>query len=248
MQSLSRFSSVVLIVLVVTFLAGALWIAYRVVVCGINEPSITAAALLATVAGLFLTAQRQMADRQEATSRFYLEQYQEGFDKACEILESATPGDALFRAKWIAAARVLATARGLYDRISVTAHRDVARMNIPHQSQRFMPFLEMSGAYYYGVELLPTLVEQSLDEAAKLSTKGSGTTVSTLRSIPERVLRTVWQAIAYPPSYKDVLGEQFTEGERLFLPTGLQAYLNHLDQWHSAAGQLHQRTSGERRE
>jgi hypothetical protein len=57
------------------------------------------AALLATVAGLFLTAQLQIAEREEATSRFYLQQYQAGFDTAYEILESATEGDAMLRRK-----------------------------------------------------------------------------------------------------------------------------------------------------
>jgi hypothetical protein len=72
-------STTVLRTLTGAFLAGALWIAYRVIVCGLSEPSITTAALLATVAGLFLTAQRQISDRQDAISKFYLEKYQAGF-------------------------------------------------------------------------------------------------------------------------------------------------------------------------
>jgi len=245
MRFLPRFASALLVVLALTFLAGALWIAYRVVLCGFEEPSITVAALLATLAGLFLTAQRQIADRQEATSRFYLEQHQAGFDTAYEILESAAPGDPLLRMKWIAAARVLATARQLLERITVAAHLDVARMSIPHQSQRFHQFFEKPGSYYYGVEMLP---EQSMDDAARLATKGSGSTVSTLRSIPEKAIRTVWQAVAYPEDYEDVLGERFNDADRLFLGKGLQAYLDHCDQWHSVAGQLHKRRPGEARE
>jgi hypothetical protein len=248
MHMLARCSSALLVALIVTFLAGALWIAYRVVISGLSDPSITVAALLATVAGLFLTAQRQIADRQESTSHFYLEQYQAGFDKAYDILKYATPGDPLFRMQWIAAARVLATARRLYARITVRAHRYVAEMEIPHQSQRFMPFFEQSAAYYYGVATLPVLTEESLDQAARQSTQRSGNTISTLRLLPETAIHTVWKAVEYPKGYKDVLGDKFGEGERLFLPKGLQAYLDHRDRYDTAAGQLHERAPGERRE
>lgn len=121
-------------------------------------------------------------------------------------------------------------------------------MTVPHQSQRFREFFERSGAYYYGVVLLPTLVGQPLDDAARESTRGSGTAVSTLRLVPEKVIFAVWQAVAYPEDYTDMLGEKFDEGERLFLPEGLRAYLDHLDRWHSVAGQLHERALGEPRE
>jgi hypothetical protein len=121
-------------------------------------------------------------------------------------------------------------------------------MDVPHQSQRFHRFFEMSGAYYYGVEVLATAGEQSLDDAARLSTIGSGTTISTLRSIPEKAIHAVWKAVEYPKDYKEVVGEKFKEGERLFLPKGLQAYLEHCDQWHSVAGQLHKRGPSEPRE
>lgn len=249
MGALARCSSVLLVALVVIFLAGALWIAYRVIACGLIEPSITVAALLATVAGLFLTAHRQMVDRQEATSRFYLEQYQAGFDKAYEILESATPGDPLFRMQWIAAARVLATAKELERRISVKAHRNVALMDVPHQSQRFQRFFGQPAEYYYGTIPVPqSSAQESLNEAARLSTQRSGSTVSTLRLIPEKAIRTVWQAVAYPKEYQDVLGEKFTEGERLFLPEGLRSNLEHRDAWSSNAGKLHARSPGEPRE
>jgi len=147
--------------------------------------------------------------------------------------------------KWIAAARVLATAQQLYKRLSVGAHRQVALMDIPHQSQRFRRFFDMSASYYYGTLPLHMPAEQQLDEAAKMSTKGDGNAASTLLSVPERVIHTVWLAVAYPKEYRDVIGEKFSEGDRLFLPTGLQTYLSHRDHWHSAAGQLHQRARGE---
>jgi hypothetical protein len=242
---MARFSSSLLAVLAAAFLIGALWIGFRVVIFGVTEPSITIAALLATVAGLFLTAQRQMADRQEATSRFYLEQYQIGFDTAYEILDAAESGPYV-RMKWIAAARVLATARAMFDRITVAAHRDVAQMSIPHQSQRFQRFFEMPDWYYYGAG--PPLADPvaALDVVAKRSTVGAGSFVSTLQSVPERVIHTVYQAVAYPKNYKDVLGERFSEGDRLFQPEPLQRYLSHHEQWHSVAGVLHKRESGEK--
>lgn len=246
MRFLARLPSVLLIVLAVVFLAGALWIAYRVVICGIAEPTITVAALLATVAGLFLTAQRQIADRQEATSRFYLEQYRAGFDTAYEILDSAAPGNPFIRVKWIAAARVLATARELLERVSVAAHREVAQMSVPHQSQRFHRFFEMQPWYYYGVSTPANVShEEAMKLAAERSTAQEGMIVSTVHSVPERVIKTVWQAVAYPAGYKDVLGDRFRAPDRLSLPEGLRSYLQHREEWHSAAGKLRKRLAGE---
>jgi hypothetical protein len=248
MNCLGRYASGLLIVLTGAFLAGALAVAFRIIISGLPWSEMPIAALCATVAGVFLTAQRQIADRQESTSKFYLEKYQEGFNTAYEMLESVEPGDPLLRMKWIAAARVLATARGLYDRITVDAHRTVANMGIPHQAQRFRPFFEEPSWYYYGVKVLPVSPAQEaqqLDEAAKQSTAGEGSLIHTHREIPEKVLHTLWQAIAYPKNYKDVLGERFSEGDRLFLPFGLRNYLLHREQWASASGALHKRQPGE---
>src|SRR5689334_20026264 len=114
---LERSPSMLLGTLAAAFLVGAVWVGYRVIVRHLDDPSLTVAALLATIAGLFLTVQRQIADRQEATSRFYLEQFQKGFDTAYDILDSVPPGDPLMRMKWIAAARVLATAHSMFEKI-----------------------------------------------------------------------------------------------------------------------------------
>jgi len=129
----------------------------------------------------------------------------------------------------------------------VAAHRDVARMSIPHQSQRFQRFFEMSDWYYYGAgPQLHRSPDEALEEAAKRSTSGTGSVASTLSSIPEKVIHTVFQAVAYPKHYKDVLGDRFSEGDRLFQPPGLQRYLDHHERWHSAAGVLHERSPGEK--
>lgn len=217
-----RAISCLLVGLAVTFLGASLWIAVRVVFYAKSEPSITIAALLATVAGLFLTAQRQMADREDATSRFFLDQYLSGFDTAYEILESVTAADPLMRMKWIAAARVLAIARSMLDRITVSAHRAVAKMNIPHQSQRFRQFFLLPATAYYGVVSPANMsAEESLTEAARRSSQGEGEAVNIVRTVPEKVINTIWQALAYPKEYKDVLGERFNEAERIFLPAGL---------------------------
>lgn len=107
MDSMGRYASGLLIVLTGAFLVGALAVAFRIVTGGLLSSEMPIAALLATVAGVFLTAQRQISDRQESTSKFYLE-----------------------RMKWFAAARVLATARRLCDCITVDAHRSVAKMGM----------------------------------------------------------------------------------------------------------------------
>lgn len=153
------------------------------------------------------------------------------------------------RMRWIAAARVLATAKSMFDRITVAAHRDVAHMNIPHQSQRFQPFFQMAAWAYYGVPAPANMPsEEALTEAAKRSTASEGEAINTIRYIPEKVIYTIWKAVAYPKDYKDVLGERFNEGERVFLPEGLRTYLKHKDLWNSVAGALQARVPGEPRE
>lgn len=208
----------------------------------------TAAAAIIAVAGLLITMSRQIADKAEATSRFYLEEYRKGFDTAFEVLASATEADALLRVKWLAAARILATARRMATLVTAASHRDVISMDIPHQSQRFLPFLERAPRYYYGVKdswvrvsAIPDLDEvESLHDAARKSTAPRGETLNYQRAVPETAVQTVWAAIKYPKPYDDVLGEEFSDDEVMFLPTGLRKYIEHSRAYHPAMEKLYQ--------
>jgi hypothetical protein len=213
-----------------------------------GEPlSPTLAAVLATAAGVFLASQRQLADKADARSRFYLEEARKGYDTAFEILKpTIEAADPLLRRKWLAAARVLETARRLAGKITTRSHRDVWVMEIPHQSQRFIPFFTQPAPYYYGISpgVLAGVPEaEVLNEAARRSTAPEGETAHAHREIPEKAIYTVWRSIQYPSRYQEVLSGKFEEGDRLFLPEGLRACLAHRDQVYSAVGVLYPRTT-----
>ena len=213
----------------------------------VGEPlSPILAAVLATAAGVFLSAQRQLADKAEARSRFYLEEARKGYDTAFEILQpTIETADPLLRRKWLAAARVLDTARRLARRITTRSHRDVWDMEIPHQAQRFTPLFMQPAPYYYGISpgaLAGVPGAEVLNEAARRSTAPEGETAHAHREIPEKAIYAVWLAMQYPSRYQEVLTGKFEEGDRLFLPEGLRACLAHRDQVYSAAGVLYPRT------
>jgi hypothetical protein len=202
------------------------------------------AAALVAVAGVLLSMQWKFGEKQEERSKFYLDKSLSGWDRAYGLLkESLTTANLERRTKWIAAARILERARQLSEEVSAVAHRDVLEIELTHQRQRFHQFFEQLGPFYYGVNPLNLdniPAEHKLDEAAKQSTAGEGTTISVLRGIPESVIHTVWRALQYPPDYWDVIDKaaQFDEGPLLFLDPGLREYINHTRNWQSAAGKL----------
>jgi hypothetical protein len=208
-----------------------------------KAPEPAHAAAWIAIAGLFFTLRQQLADAAEKKSKFYFDECKRGFDTAYEVLASATPGHPETRLKWVAAARVLESARRLSSRVTSRPQRVALMMDIPYQAIRFNEFFENSGPYYYGShpELVTGFGDDPLDRAGRISTAPMGTTMSTLRAVPETAIHTVWAAIQYPSDYQDVLGEKFSEKNRLFLPQGLREYLNHVAQWHSVGGVLHER-------
>jgi hypothetical protein len=186
--------------------------------------------------------ERARTEDEQRESRFYLDEYRAGYNTAYEILESAKPGEENFRMKWIAASRVIETARQLSERIKTPSVRDVLMLDLPHQSQRFFKFFELPAMQYYGIDpnMASFLMEPDrLDEAARQSTTEGPT--GSLRQVPQRVIRTVWSAVQYPKDYEDVVGEAFSEKEWIFLPPGLKEYVAHVNQWHSINGNLIQK-------
>jgi hypothetical protein len=210
------------------------------------EPTGTAALAVVTIAALLFTLGQQLTDKTEAQSRFYLEEYRKGFDSALAVLESAPPGDPRLRMKWIAAARILESARRLSKKITVPAHRDVMGMDIPHQAQRFDRFLRMDAEYYYGASVgtVKSYGKDSLNEAARISTRRIGDLLNPHLEVEEKVIYTIWNAIQYPRDYADVLGEVFQEGQILFLPHSLRDYIQHTRSFQSAHGNLFSRADG----
>jgi hypothetical protein len=155
------------------------------------------------------------------------------------------------RTKWIAAARILERSRQLGERVTESAHRDVLEIELTHQRQRFHQFFEQPAPFYYGVNVPPVLhvdKASALDEAAKQSTQGEGSAISTLRQIPESAIVTIWRALQYPADYWDVIDryDKFLDGSILFLDPGLRDYIEHARAWHSVAGKLWPRESKSR--
>jgi hypothetical protein len=69
-------------------------------------------------------------------------------------------------------------------------------------------------------------------------------TISTNREIGPEALHTVWEAAQWPASYEDPVGSTFTSEELTrtnVLYPGLHDYLQHREEWISAAGKLYKR-------
>ena len=209
-----------------------------------DPANLAVAAALVAVAGVLLSMQWRLSDKQMEQSAFFLNKSLAGWDRAWNILKESLTGPTLERrTKWLAAARILERSRRLTERVTDPAHKDVLEIELTHQRQRFHEFFEQAGPYYYGVNpinLDNVTAERKMDEAAKQSTQGEGTTISTLRQIPESAIVTVWRALQYPPDYFDVIEreDKFEEGPRLFLDPGLREYIDHSRAWHSVAGKL----------
>ncbi|HMH29075.1 MAG TPA: hypothetical protein VK580_10845 [Steroidobacteraceae bacterium] len=186
---------------------------------------------------------RARVEDEQRESRFYLDEYRSGYDTAFKILDAAKPTDADFRVKWIAASRVMETARQLSERIKTPSVRDVLLLDLPHQSQRFFRFFELPAETYYGID--PKVASflagsDRLDEAARRSSDGEVT--GNLRQLPQAAIRTIWAAVQYPKDYEDVVSGVFSEKERDFLPASLKAYIVHVSQWDSINGTLIQKS------
>lgn len=207
------------------------------------EANATAAATIIAIAGLFFTLGQQLADKAEARSRFYLEEYRKGYDSAYDVLDSVNAGEPILRMKWIAAARILESARRLSDKITVPSHRDVMNMDIPRQAERFEKFLRHPAAYYYGVnpEVVAIYGDDYLNEAARRSTNEIEGRMNAHTEVEEKVIFTVWDAIQYPPGYADVIGGgKFEEARVWILPLGLRDYITHARRYSSAMGKLYE--------
>ncbi len=197
-------------------------------------------AVLVTMSAVLISIHSRISDIANEKSKFYLEKAIDGFGKAEAILLAG--GNE--REAWIGAARVLEKSRKLSEEVTIDEHQDVFDIEMDFQRHRFSQFFKYPAKHYYGV---PSNTVLTLDEAARYSTERSGTTVSTLKQVPEGAIYTIYDFMKYPENYNDPIKDNtFTDREIMFLGyDGLKQYLDHIHKYHSAAGKLFPKKEGE---
>lgn len=199
------------------------------------------AGVLVALAANLLTQAKNLADANEKRSLFHLESAIKAYEQAKTLIQDGNND----RAKWIEAGRCLGHAKSLAAGVVLDAHQRVLEFNRLKYRSFFHQLLETKPASFFYGTADPNL---SLDDAAKASTapeeRNGRRVISTNKEIAEPSIRSVWEAAQWPDDYKDPLGTSFSETERgklqLLFPA-LYQYLEHHQQWHSAAGQLHPR-------
>jgi hypothetical protein len=196
------------------------------------------APVLVAFGGLLLAEAERIRARSENKSRFHLDEAVAGFERAFHLLEDGNNS----RVTWIAASRILANARRVAERVSLSEHRDILEMHMLRQRLAFSDLLgddDRSPAFYFGA---PD-DKMSTDDAARWSTAPRAEWASTVNSIPESVLYEVWSFTRFPEEYQDpVQMETFpVEEVRRVLSQhrGLGEYLEHRARYVSIGGELH---------
>jgi len=201
------------------------------------------AGILVALGSQLLSQGKNMRDAGEKRSLFYLESCVKAYEEASNILQDGNNE----RAKWIGAGRALAHAKELAARVSEDTHLRVLELHrLKYRGIFHDALFEKTAAFFYGVQ------DSSIatDEAAKLSTareeRGGRTVTSTLKELPDKSLRAVWEAAQWPTDYQDPLGRGFTEVERgklIVLFPGLHEFLEHKENFQSASGKLFPRNT-----
>jgi hypothetical protein len=209
---------------------------------GVNAPPIsvlvTLSGVLIALAGHLLTQARNAGESLEKQSRFYLDVCVQAYEEAQKLLLDGNN----HRATWIAAARALKHAKALSEKVSVKAHRRVLKVHQLKYRGFFHGVLQdKPAAFFYGVKDTTLTTE----EAAKLSTapqERAGRPYFPINALTEKSLHAIWEATQFPEEYNDPLERGFSDGEKgpllLWYP-GLHEFLEHTEQWHSAAGKLY---------
>jgi hypothetical protein len=200
--------------------------------------------VLIALSGVFFGQAHESREHAQSASSFYLESCIKAFQEAQDLLANGNND----RATWIAAGRALVHAKELSARITVKAHLHVLELNRLRYRRFFGQLLQSKPAtFFYGTNCQ----EESLDDAAKLSSASGGDTVSSMRELSKKSLHAVWEAAQWPAEYDDPLGRTFSAEEvdqLMVLYPGLHEYLEHKEAFHSVGGRLYPRkSSGERR-
>jgi hypothetical protein len=202
---------------------------------------VTLAGVLVALAGHLLTQGRNAGESVEKQSRFYLDSCVQAYVEAQRLLLDGNND----RVTWIAAARALEHAKELSRRVSVRSHLRVLEIHKLRYRGFFGDVLRGKPASFFYAAKDCTI---STDEAARLSSVPSDpaerTCVSTVNALSEKSIHAIWEAAQFPADYQDPLEAGFSETERgklIVLYAGLHEFLEHSEQWLSAAGCLYPR-------
>lgn len=206
----------------------------------VEEMALPAGILVALAGQLFFLA-KELRDRDERRSRFYLESCVLGYEEAKDLLQDGNNS----RRVWIAAARALVHAKELACQVTDKTHCRVLELyRLKYRGVFHTAIADRPASFYYGVhdEAL------SVDEAAAQSTVpeviGGMSYSSFDRDLAESSIREIWEAAQWPEKYTDPLRDfsEEEQGSLLVLYPGLYEFLKHKAQWHSAGGKLYPRS------
>jgi len=211
-----------------------------------NFDTIRAAVEWATLSGILMALgatlrvqSKDLADKKEQRSRFYLDSCLDAYERAGNILEDGNND----RAKWVRAARVLMLAKNLEKSITQESHLRVFEVHRLEYRYLFSEIIDKPGIHFYGVsprvmkEIGELDREKMLDEAEERSRELQFSNnpyekhAPDVYPLPEEALYAVWQAARWPDDYTEPLrGLKFSEEERLMLISsglGIAEYLDH---------------------
>lgn len=196
------------------------------------------AGVLVALGAQLLTQAKNFSDKQENRSLFYLDSCVKAFEEAKLLLQDGNND----RAKWIAAGRALVHARELASNVSRDSHLRVLELHKLKYRRIFNGAIsEKPASFFYGVPDASLPINEAAALSTASETRDGRTTASTLKSLPDKALRAVWDASQWPSDYRDPLDRGFSEEEqgKLFvLFPGLHEYLEHKTQWRSMSGEL----------
>jgi hypothetical protein len=203
--------------------------------------AVAAAGVFLALTGHLFTQARDVSEARDKRSFFYLESCIKAYDEARELLADGNND----RATWIAAGRALGHAKALSKDVKQDAHVRVLELHRLKYRSFFAGCLtDKTAAFFYGAKD----PSESVDKAAgahTAPTKRAGRTVSsTINALETKSIHAVWEAAQWPDPYEDPLGTDFTAEEKwrlIVLFPGLHEYLEHMDTYASASGNVFRR-------
>lgn len=236
---------------------AATWGQFGDYVGGVLNPFLQFGALLGVVVSLAFT-QRQLRlaseqhrdEREDADSRFYLEEARRGVDAALALVE---PEEMNERETWILAGRMLERALAIAALISRPAAQHVWELELEQYRARAASALgrersERDASFFYGFSPVVHDLNRpyTIDDAARAATERGA-----LDYLCESSLAAFWRLAQYPDKYPDPLPRDGfpVDPDHISMHTyeGLRAYLRHRREWESVGGRLVPRPNRERR-
>lgn len=226
----------------------ALWGQFGDYLGGVLNPFLQFGALFGVVVSLAFT-QRQLRlaqeqhreEREDADSRFYLEEARLGIESALKRVEEPGMND---RVTWILAARTLERSLAIADLITRPAAQRVWELALEGYRIRASDALgrdrtDRDAQFFYGFRPVVHDLDRpyTLEDAARASTANG-----TLNYLSESSLAAFWRLAQYPDKYPDPLPKEGlpVDPDHISMHSfpGLRAYLQHRREWDSIAGKL----------